>query len=367
MGPDDRDEPPTVDLSVVHRREARRYELAQRRRVRRHKLIGSLVGVIVAVLAVYGTYAFAFSGDNTKDASASAVKDAPAPVRVDVGPPPVDPDPVTPASATPDATPVTPSSQIADPATAGRPDDSEGSLADQERAATGASADARKKKPVVWIQAGHVGPREPGYTVQTGASSGPFGNEQAFTTKVSQALITKLKRAGVDARYTPGLVTPIRSAGAAFVSIHSDVPEGRAALGYAITGANENYYHGEGVGTASPTPYSDSAPHRHATMVSSAVASSSRDLANRVSSRYQRIYTSANGARARYGGLQTPTGNPRMMRYYGYYRTLAGARILIECGAGGTDDTFLTKTDMIAGAISEGIVDHLRAKGLLSR
>lgn len=323
--------------------------------------------MIVAILAVYGAYAFAFSGDSKGKGSnaASAVKDMPTPVRVDVGPPPVDPDPVTPASETPSAVPVTPGADMADPSAARTPDDSRGSLADQERAA-GATSDS-KKRPVVWIQAGHVGPREPGYSVQTGASSGPFGGEQAFTTKVSQALIAKLKRGGVDARYMPGLVTPIRSSGAAFVSIHSDVPEGRAALGYAITGANENYYHGEGVGTASPTPYSDSAPHRPATTVSGAVAASSRDLATRVSNRYRRIYTPANGARASYGGLQTPTGNPRMMRYYGYYRTLAGARMLIECGAGGTDDTFLAKTDLIAGAISQGIVDHLRAKGLLAR
>ena len=85
-----------------------------------------------------------------------------------------------------------------------------------------------------------------------------------------------------------------------------------------------------------------------------------------LSSRYRRIYAAANGARARFTGVQTRDSNPRMMRYYGYYRTNAGARMLIETGAGGTDDAFLAKTDLIAGAISQGIVDYLRARRQLA-
>ena len=56
-----------------------------------------------------------------------------------------------------------------------------------------------------------------------------------------------------------------------------------------------------------------------------------------------------------------------MMSYYGFYRTRAAARVIVECGAGGTDDAFLARTDLIAAAISGGILDHLRARGLLGR
>ena len=93
----------------------------------------------------------------------------------------------------------------------------------------------------------------------------------------------------------------------------------------------------------------------------------SRGLADDVAARYRAIYTRANGARGRYGGVQTRDGNPRMMSYYGFYRTRAAARVIVECGAGGTDDAFLARTDLIAAAISGGILDHLRARGLLGR
>lgn len=54
-----------------------------------------------------------------------------------------------------------------------------------------------------------------------------------------------------------------------------------------------------------------------------------------------------------------------MMRFYGYYRTRADARVLIECGAPGADDAYLAKIDLIATAVAGGIVDDLRARRLL--
>jgi hypothetical protein len=54
-----------------------------------------------------------------------------------------------------------------------------------------------------------------------------------------------------------------------------------------------------------------------------------------------------------------------MMRYFGYYRTRAAARVLIEAGGGGTDRAILRNTDLVAGAITGAIVAHLRAEGKL--
>ena len=71
--------------------------------------------------------------------------------------------------------------------------------------------------PVVWVQAGHEAPREPGYTAQTGAGSGPFGTEVGFTTRVAARVTVLLRRYGVDARRTPGRVTPLGARGAVFV------------------------------------------------------------------------------------------------------------------------------------------------------
>lgn len=379
MGPEEENKPPpVVDMNALHRRQWRNMEYARRRRVRRQKIIGLAAGVILALLVAWGAYAWIGGGSSSSTATPN---DAPAPVRVDVGPPPADTATATADDQTagagvyesPDET-VTHGNATSAPTP---PNTRTGSLKDQAAAAAagagaagagaGAASASTGKKPVVWIQAGHADPREPGYKDQTGAGSGPFGSEIGLTTRLAPKVIARLKAAGVDARYTPGLVSPLGSQGAAFVSLHSDVPEGAAAIGHAITGANENYYHGEGSGTASPTPYSDSAPHRPATKVSPQVEQRSRDLASRVSRRYGRVYTSANGARGRFTGVQPRSGNPRMMKYYGYYRTNAGARMLIETGAGGTDDAFLAKTDLIAGAVSQGILDYLRARGLLAR
>lgn len=227
-----------------------------------------------------------------------------------------------------------------------------------------AAAPAAAQAPVVWVQAGHEGPREPGYRDQTGAGSGPFGSEVAFNQRVAASVVRRLRARGVDARRTPGLVTPWGAEGATFVSIHHDTPEGSAAIGHAIFGAGENWYHGEGGGPASPVPYSDSAKHRDATTVSRAVERRSRALALRLSRRFARIHTPAFGALSPFDGVIPRDGNVRMMRFYGYYRTNAQARVLIECGAGGRDDAFLRRTELIGAAITGALIEDLKARDL---
>lgn len=234
--------------------------------------------------------------------------------------------------------------------------------------AVGAAASAAHAAPIVWVQAGHEGPREPGYRDHTGAGSGPFGAEVTFTTRVASALERRLRAAGVDARHTPGLVTPYGARGAVFISIHHDSPGGSAAVGYAVSNPSrgENYYRGEGSGTASPTPYSDSAPHRPAVPVTPAVERRSRVLAQRVAVRLGRAHTPANGADAPFDGVIARNGNPRMQYYYGYYRTRAAARILVECGAAGADDVFMRRTNQVAAVLAGGVLAHLRATRALT-
>jgi len=226
-------------------------------------------------------------------------------------------------------------------------------------------ATAPAAPPIVWVQAGHEGPREPGYTAQTGAGSGPFGSEVGFTTRLATGVVARLRAAGVDARRTPGRVTPLGAKGAVFISLHHDAAGGRAGIGHAIAGAGENWYHGEGVGTPSPTPYSDSAPHRTATTVSRTVERRSLALAERLDSAFGAIHTAANGANGSNGGIEPRDGNPRMMRFYGFYRTKATARVLLEAGAPGVDDAFLRRVDPISAAVSRAITGYLRDRGLL--
>jgi hypothetical protein len=224
-----------------------------------------------------------------------------------------------------------------------------------------AGAAPARPRPIVWVQAGHESPREPGYRAQTGAAG-----EVQFTVRVAAAVERRLRAAGVDARHTPSRVTPSGSAGAVFVSIHHDTPQGHAAVGHAITGVGENWYHGEGTGTARSTSYPDSAPHRVPTTVSAAVEARSLRLARLLSSRYGAVFTRANGARSGSVRLEPRSGNRRMMRYFGYYRSRADARVLIEAGAGGTDGAILRNTDLVAGAIAGAVVAHLRAEGSLT-
>lgn len=227
-------------------------------------------------------------------------------------------------------------------------------------AGTGTPAAPPTPRPVVWVQAGHEAPGEPGYRAQTGAQG-----EVRFTVAVAAIVERTLRAAGVDARHTPARVTPAAATGAVFVSIHHDTPGGHAAIGHAIADAGENWYRGEGTGPPRSTPYPDSAPHRTATTVSRTVEARSRRLARLMRDRYAAIFTRANGARSGPVRLETRTGNRRMMRFYGYYRTRADARILVETGAGGTDAAMLRRTDLIATTIADAIVEHLRAEGRL--
>jgi hypothetical protein len=221
-------------------------------------------------------------------------------------------------------------------------------------------------RPVVWVQAGHDGPREPGYRDQTGAGSGPYGSEVEFNRRSARAVIAKLIAAGVDGRSTPGLVTPYASRGAVFISIHHDAPGGSAAVGHALVGGGgENFYHGEGGGDPSSTPYPDSSPHRAATPISATVERRSRALAVRVGRALGTARTRGRGATAPFVGVVPAGGNRRMMHFYGYYRTRSDARVLVECGAAGADDGFLARTDVIAEALAGAIVEDLRARGLL--
>src|SRR3974390_3215811 len=132
---------------------------------------------------------------------------------------------------------------------------------------------AIKPRPVIYVQAGHEPPGEPGYLAQTGASGGPFGSEEAFNIRLAAALEADLRSAGVIVYHTPAKVTPWGARGAVFISVHFDQVGGSARIGYAVDGLGrgENSYHGQGAGTASPVPYRDSAPHRHATAVTAAV------------------------------------------------------------------------------------------------
>ncbi|MCB0881394.1 MAG: N-acetylmuramoyl-L-alanine amidase [Thermoleophilia bacterium] len=228
-------------------------------------------------------------------------------------------------------------------------------------------ATALAARPVVWVQAGHEGPREPGYRAQTGAGGGPFGSEVAFNTRVAARVEARLRAAGVDARHTPGLVTPWGARGAVFVSIHFDSPGGQAAVGYAVSNParGENYYRGEGSATPSPTPYPGSVRHRRATTVSPSVERRSRSLARFISRRLGAAHTPSKGAGAPFAGVTPRNGNVRMQYFYGYYRARTGARVLVECGAAGADDAFLSRSDLVAGTVAGGIIDYLRRRGSL--
>jgi hypothetical protein len=231
----------------------------------------------------------------------------------------------------------------------------------------GGSAPAAPAAPVVWVQPGHLPPLEPGYRDQTGAGSGPFGSELAFTRRLAGAVESRLRAAGVDARETPGRVTPDGATGATFISLHQGASGDHAGVGYAITGRGENWYHGEGEGAPSPVPYPDSAPHRRATVVTATVEGRSRALAARLAARIGRIHRPANGAGGVFDGVEPAAGNVRMEHYYGFYRTRADARVIVECGPADADRAFLSRVDLIAAAVAGGVVDDLRARGLLGR
>lgn len=327
----------------------------RRRRVRVQRL--ALVAALLVALGVAGSvWALTRGGDAPPDdvsaAASGSTSTQDAPVRMPTLPAP-EPDlpeaprtTVTESASQPASTDRTRSTRTGPAAVPADPQSSGGRAA-----------------PIVWVQAGHADPREPGYRDQSGAGSGPFGNEIAFTTALADAVIERLEAEGVDARLTPGQVTPLGAEGAAFVSLHHDAPGGQAAIAGAHAGTSENYYRGEGGGDPSPTPYPDSAPHRQATTVTPDVEQASDALARAIADRYGPAFSSRGGSS--FAGVVTEQANPRMTRYYGFFRTNADARVIVEAGAAGADDGFLSDIPAVAGPIATGIVEYLRQAGEL--
>ncbi len=359
---DDAEQPPGADLDVWERRQRRRAEEEARRRRTRRRRLGVTAGAVAALIVGGAGIAAIVDGRRSEEGSGTTSTAAETLAPVGTLPSEEPRRTVTTAGRVAGREPRTSPSRDTTPSATTPP---------RARAAAGGAggpaADVRgpvgERRPVVWVQAGHVPPGEPGYRAQTGAGGGPFGSEQAFNTRTQTTLIRFLRRRGVDARATGALVTPWGARGAAFVSIHFDSPGGAAALGHAVSmpGRHENWYRGEGTGTASPVPHPDSAPHRDHTEVTPAVERRSRALADAIASRYRRAFVPANGAGSRFRGVEPRSGNVRMMHFYGYYRTSADARVLIETGAAGADDRFLARTDLIATTIGLGILDHLKA------
>lgn len=220
----------------------------------------------------------------------------------------------------------------------------------QNVAATGDTSD------VVWVQAGHEAPREPGYAAQTGATG-----EIGFTTTLQKLVIDKLKAKGIDARAVAGKVDPVNAEGAAFVSLHHDAPAssgGRGFAGYAIAGTTENYYAGDGIGSAKDAPVPGAVVHRTpASTVSPTVETKSRALARLIDMQMRRI--DAVGWTGL--GQKNKAADRRAMRYYGFYRTKAQSRVLVEAGTAGSP--FLSRQPAIATAITNAVVAHLEDEG----
>jgi len=345
MTPDPLDEEQRLARKLADRRLRRALERDRRARKRRQRILGMFAGAACALIAGGVAYAFV-SSRNTTSPTTSASKTATIHSATSAPTPATATAPRTPTVTTHRATTAPPSVKSATPP-------------------VGAPGGAR---PIVYVQAGHEPPGEPGYVAQTGASGGPFGNEEAFNVRLAAELESDLRQAGVDAIHTPALVTPWGGKGAVFISLHFDAVGGSAGIGWAVDqpGRGENYYQGQGFGTASPTPYPNSAAHRSSTAVTLSVQQSSLALAHDIASTFAPIYTPANGAHAYFRGVEPRNGNVRMQYFYGYYRTNAQARVLIECGAAGADNAFLSQTGLIASSINSGIVSYLRASGQLS-
>ena len=162
--------------------------------------------------------------------------------------------------------------------------------------------------PVVYVQAGHQGPREPA-TGRRPAPPPARSAPRSASTRLAPKVAVRLRRAGVDARLTSGLITPYAGRGAAFVSLHHDVPTGRPRSATPSPGTARTGIAGRGRG-AEPASVPGLGAAPAATSVSAAVERRSRDLAYRIAARYRPIYTPANGARGRWGGVQTRDGNP---------------------------------------------------------
>jgi subtilisin family serine protease len=93
--------------------------------------------------------------------------------------------------------------------------------------------------------------------------------------------------------------------------------------------------------------------------VNRVIESNSRRLAGVVSRRLASVFTPANGARSGWDGV-LPRRLVRVSNYYGFRRTRARARIIVEVGAAGADDRFLRRTNLIAANLSVAIRLYLR-------
>lgn len=215
----------------------------------------------------------------------------------------------------------------------------------------GADGDA----DTVYVQAGHVAPREPGYGAQPGAPG-----EMTFNKAIADKLIAKLRARNIDAKYVPGKVDPLAAPGAVFISIHHDeATNGRGFVGYAISGTKENFYAGDGVGTARDEPVPGAVPHRSATTVTTKTQRDSLALARRVD---RQMRAAGAGPKTHWTGLGRPShpNDRRAMRYYGFYRTNADARILVEVGRGG--HPFLNKQEEISTALAKAVAGQMKAR-----
>jgi hypothetical protein len=224
--------------------------------------------------------------------------------------------------------------------------------------AVAARGEGRAERPRVWIQAGHVAPREPGYRWQTGAPGGPPGTERAFNRRVSRGLAAALRRRGVDARVMPGKVMPWGARGDVFIAVHHDGVGGVAGVGHAHAGAREYFYRGDGAGEPRPRPYADTVSHRRATSVNRPTQRRSRALAISLSRRMGRVFVPSGGARSGWGGV-LPRRLARVSNYYGFRRTRARARVIVELGVAGADDRFLRRTELIARTLAAGVLTYL--------
>ncbi|MEQ9093189.1 MAG: hypothetical protein RLN63_03715, partial [Miltoncostaeaceae bacterium] len=181
----------------------------ERRRARRRRLIGAVTAAIVALILA-GAWAVMGPGGSGDGPESS-------PERVDAGTTDTGPGATTrprariirsrtEGSPPAETDPTTTSATIAGPA--GAP----------------AEPRTRTRRPVVWVQAGHAEPREPGYRAQTGAGSGPFGSEVPFTTELTEKVVALLTRAGVDARPVAGPGGPHGAEGAGVGAHQHDTP-----------------------------------------------------------------------------------------------------------------------------------------------
>ena len=135
-----------------------------------------------------------------------------------------------------------------------------------------------------------------------------------------------------------------------FLSIHRDAEGGRPAAAWA---------------TAPKAPLKKRAGRRTPTQVDTVVEVESKHLAVAIHERYERVFRRANGARSELGPAGGPEARRDLREYYGFYRTGADARVIVEAGAAGDDDRFLERTGLISGTPAAALRDHLVAEGLL--